>query len=399
MGTFRYKAVTETGRITKGRIEAANLLDLEARIKHMGFDLIEARPTSNSSFFNSAVKSRELIDFCFHMWQLLKAGVPLIESVEDFANSLPQGRMREIMGSAIPSIRGGKSLSQALEEYPQVFNEVFISLLRSGEQSGNLPQIFEKLLISLRWQDELRSQMIKVLMYPVFALVLVLGVFLFFMLYLVPKLATVLKNLANELPIQTEIMLGISEFLQERWSLLLIFVLILAVLFFSLRFATGTIRYRIDSIKLKIPLVGDIINKIILSRVLSVLSMLYASGISVVDALNICAPSADNAVIKLGIENARLDILQGKTITEAFTQAGIFSSLVIRMIRVGEVSGNIDDALSNVGYFFNRDIQESVDRLQEAIPPLLTVLVGFMIGFLALSVLGPMYDVISKVKF
>lgn len=397
MATFEYRAVNELGRITKGRIEAANLLDLESRIKQMGLELIEGNLSSSSSLLRRSVKPRELIDFCFHMEQLLKAGVPLIESVEDFANSLPQGRMREVIATVIQSVRGGKPFSDALAEHPQVFDNVFVALVHSGEQSGNLPRIFEKLLVSLRWQDELRAQLVKVLIYPAIALTLVITVFLFFMLYLVPRLAVVLKSMVSKLPPETEIMIAISEFLQHRWGYLVVLALGLVAALMVLNRATGRLRYKVDSAKLGMPLVGSIIQKIILSRFTSLLSMLYASGITVTKALEICAMSANNAVIRTGIEDVQSHIIEGKTITESFALSGIFPSLVVRMIKIGESSGKLDEALDNAGYFFNRDVQEAVGRLQELIPPILTVVIGVMIGWLAISVLGPMYEVIGKV--
>lgn len=397
MATFEYRAVNELGRITKGRIEAANLLDLESRIKQMGLELIEGNLSSSGSLLRRSVKPRELIDFCFHMEQLLKAGVPLIESVEDFANSLPQGRMREVIATVIQSVRGGKPFSDALAEHPQVFDNVFVALVHSGEQSGNLPRIFEKLLVSLRWQDELRAQLVKVLIYPAIALTLVITVFLFFMLYLVPRLAVVLKSMVSKLPPQTEIMIAISEFLQHRWGYLVVVALGLVAALIVLNRATGRLRYKVDSAKLAVPLVGSIIQKIILSRFTSLLSMLYASGITVTKALEICAMSANNAVIRTGIEDVHDHIIEGKTITESFALSGIFPSLVVRMIKIGESSGKLDEALDNAGYFFNRDVQEAVGRLQELIPPILTVVIGVLIGWLAISVLGPMYEVIGKV--
>lgn len=397
MATFEYRAVNESGRVTKGRIEAANLLDLESRIKQMGLELIEGTLSASGSVLRRSVKPRELIDFCFHMEQLLKAGVPLIESVEDFANSQPQGRMREVMVTVIQSIRGGKPFSEALAEDPRVFDNVFVALVHSGEQSGNLPQIFEKLLVSLRWQDELRAQLVKVLIYPAFALTLVIAVFLFFMLYLVPRLAVVLKSLVSKLPPQTELMIAISEFLQHQWGYLLVLVLAMVAVLVVLNRATGRLRYKVDSAKLKVPLIGGIIQTIILGRFVGLLSMLYASGITVTRALEICAMSANNAVIRAGIEDAHNHIVEGKTITDAFAMSGIFPSLVVRMIKIGENSGKLDEALDNAGYFFNRDVQEAVGRLQLLLPQILTVAIGVFIGWMAISVLGPIYEVIGKV--
>lgn len=398
MATYEYKAISDTGRVARGRIEAINMLDLENRIKQMGLELIDGKQASNHSLFHRKIKSRDLIDFCFHMAQLTKAGVPLIESIEDFANSLEQGRMREVVATVIESIRGGKSFSESLAEHPLAFNSVFVSLIQSGEQSGNLPHIFERLLQSLRWEDELRAKFIKVILYPAFALTVVISVFLFFMLYLVPRLTVVLKQMVPKLPPQTEMMIFVSEFLQHQWGYLIVVAVFIGGIFYWLSKSTGRLRYRVDAAKMKTPLVGDIIAKIILTRFSSLLAMLYASGITVTRSLEICASSANNMVIRQGIDEARSHIIDGKSITEAFTQAGVFPSLVIRMLRVGENSGKIDEALENVSYFYNREVQESVERVQELIQPVLTLIIGVLIGWLGVSVLGPMYEVISKVS-
>ena len=398
MATYEYKAISETGRIAKGRIEAVNLLDLENRVKQMGLELIDGQPAKTGVLFKRKVGRRERIDFCFHMSQLTKAGVPLIEALEDFANSLDQGQMREVVATVIESIRGGKAFSEALEQHPFVFDGIFVALIQSGEHSGNLPIIFERLLHSLRWEDELRAKFIKVMLYPTFSLSIVLLVFLFFMLYLVPKLVTVLKQLVPKLPPQTEAMIAISEFLQKQWGLVLVMIGIFIVLSIMISRSKGPVRHYVDSAKMRLPLIGGIITKIILTRFTSLLAMLYASGITVTKALEICSATADNLVIREGIEDARRLISEGKSITESFTQAAVFPGLVIRMLRVGEQSGQIDHALENVSYFYNREVQEAIERVQELIQPILTILIGGMIGWLGISVLGPMYDVISKVQ-
>jgi type IV pilus assembly protein PilC len=203
--------------------------------------------------------------------------------------------------------------------------------------------------------------------------------------------------LVSKLPPQTELMIAISEFLQHQWGYLLVLVLAMVAVLVVLNRATGRLRYKVDSAKLKVPLIGGIIQTIILSRFVGLLSMLYASGITVTRALEICAMSANNAVIRAGIEDAHNHIVEGKTITDAFAMSGIFPSLVVRMIKIGENSGKLDEALDNAGYFFNRDVQEAVGRLQLLLPQILTVAIGVFIGWMAISVLGPIYEVIGKV--
>lgn len=399
MPLYSYKAVNLDGRMILGRIDALNVVDLEMRLRRMELDLINGEPVSNRTLFGSSgVPRRELIHFCFHLEQLARAGVPILEGLSDLRDSLEHPRFREVVASLIESIEGGQTLSQAMEGQSKVFNKVFISLIRAGEATGQLPEVLRSLSESLKWEDELASQTKKIVMYPAFVGSIVLAATFFLMVYMVPQLKQFVKNMGQVLPMQTQVLFFVSDFLVTYWYVVLLLP-VLVVLGLQILLHTNPVaRIRFDGIKLKVPLVGDILRKIILSRFANTFALLYASGIPILDSIRTTQDVVGNRVVRQGLERVEQLIIEGQNVTAAFHGIGFFPPLVIRMLRVGESTGRLDDALMNVSYFYNRDVKESVEKVQQLIEPMLTVLLGSLLGWIMLSVLGPVYDVISKIK-
>jgi len=399
MALYSYKAMNLTGRLVFGRLDAINPVDLEMRLKRMDLDLITGAPVKQSGFLSGGkVPRRELINFCFHLDQLTRAGVPIIESLTDLRDSIETPRFREVIASLIESIEGGKTLSQAMSEHPKVFDEVFTSLVRAGEDTGNLPDVLRNLNESLKWQDELAAHTKKLVMYPAFLGVVVVAVFFFMMIYLVPKMVMFIKNMGQQIPLQTKILIATSDFMVHYWYIVLFVPIIIAVSLAAAIRSNPDARYKFDAFKLKIPLLGDILRKIILSRFAAVFAMMYGSGISVLDSIRTTEDVVGNVVIKEGLQNAGQLIADGQNVTIAFQNVGLFPPLVVRMLKVGENTGALDTALINVSYFYNRDVKESIERVQTMIEPAMTVIVGVILGWVMLSVLGPIYDTISKLK-
>ncbi|MBI3522969.1 MAG: type II secretion system F family protein [Betaproteobacteria bacterium] len=396
---FAYKAMNPIGRSVSGQMEAANLIDLEMRLKRIDLDFINGDPVKQGGMLHSAkVPRRELINFCFHLEQLTRAGVPILEGLTDLRDSLSHPQFKEVIAGMIESIEGGKTLSQAMSEHPRIFDEVFISLVRAGEDTGNLPGVLQNLVDSLKWQDELASQTKKLVMYPAFLGVVVVGVTFFMMIYLVPKMAGFIKNMGQELPMQTKVLMATSDFFVNYWYVIIIAPVLLAV-FVTIAVRTNSVaRYRYDSFKLAIPYVGEILRKIILSRFASVFAMLYASGIPIIDSIQTTEDVVGNVVIRDGLKRAGQMIADGQNVTAAFENIHLFPPLVIRMLRVGENTGGLDKALINVGYFYNRDVKESIERVQTMIEPAMTMIVGLILGWVMIAVLGPIYDIIAKLK-
>jgi type IV pilus assembly protein PilC len=400
MSLFLYKAIDPRGKAILGQLEAINIVDLELRLKRMELDLISGSPIKRGStlFRSGSIKREDLINFCFHLEQLTGAGVPLLDGLIDLRDSADNPRFREVLSGVIESIQGGTGLSQALSDYPEVFGPVFCSLIRAGEATGRMTEVLKSLVETLKWEDELAAQTKKIVMYPAFVGSIVLLVTFFLMIYLVPQMVGFIKNMGQQIPLQTRILIHVSNFFVTYWWAL---IAIPAAAFIGLRLAVRAnplVRYQFDRAKLSIPLVGPVLRKIILSRFASTLALMYASGITLIDAIRSSEEIAGNAVIREGLNTAVKQIVDGKNITTAFQDVGLFPPLVIRMLRVGESTGALDTALLNVSYFYNREVRESIGKIQVMIEPAMTVFLGIILGWVMLSVLGPIYDVISKIK-
>ncbi len=399
MTLYAYKAMGADGRIVLGRMDAANAIDLELRLKRMDLDFIRGNPVRQLGMFGGrAASRRELINFCFHLEQLTRAGVPILDGLTDLRDSLENPRFREVIAGMIESIDGGKTLSQAMAEHPRVFDKVFVSLVAAGENTGKLQEVLGNLVESLKWQDELAAQTKKLIMYPVFMGTVVIGVVLFMMIYLVPKMVGFITNMGHELPLHTKVLIGTSNIFVNYWYLVIGLPLLLAAVAVTLVRSRPAARLRFDEAKLRLPLLGAILRKVILSRFASVFAMMYASGISILDSLRASEGIVGNQAIRNGLHQVGEMIAEGQSITTAFQNVGLFPPLVIRMLKVGENTGALDTALINVGYFYGRDVRESIGRIQALIEPAMTIVLGLILGWVMLSVLGPVYDTITKLK-
>ena len=371
------------------------------RLKRIGLDLINGQPadlTRRSLFGAGRITRQDLITFCFHLEQMVSTGLPLLEGLGELRDSVDSQRFREIIGTMIESIEGGKTLSQALEEHPAVFNEVFVSLTRAGERTGKLGEVLRRIADMLKWQDELAAHTKKIIMYPAFVGTVVAMAVGFLMVVLVPQLGGFLRTMGQEMPLQTRALIAVSTFIRDYWYLVLaVPVLVIASVMIGIRSSTS-FAFAVDRYKLGIPYIGPILHKIILSRFASTFAMMYAAGITVLDAIRISEDIAGNQAVADALVRAGALISEGQNITSAFQSVGLFPPLVLRMLKIGESTGALDQSLINVSYFYNREVRESIDRVQALIEPTLTVILGAILGWVLLSVLGPIYDAIGKLK-
>jgi type IV pilus assembly protein PilC len=400
MPLYSYKAIDPRGKRVLGRAEAVNLFDLEQRLSRMDLDLVVGGLSRQKvRFLGGGVRRPDLINFCFHLEQLASAGVPVLEGLHDLRESVENARVREVVSGLIESIEGGRSLSQALGEYPEVFGKVFVSLVRSGEQTGKLPEVLISLTEMLKWEDEIASQTRKLMIYPLIVGTIVLAVTFFLMVYIVPQMVGFIRNMGQAIPWYTQALIFLSDTLRNYWYAVLAAPLLA---FYGLKFAIRTnpaVEYAVDSYKLRMALIGPILRKMLLSRFASSFAMMYAAGITVLEALRSCEEIVGNKVLEQALRAAGQQIAEGKNLSGAFQELGLFPPLVIRMLRIGENTGALDRALANVTYFYNRDVRDSVARLQAAIQPVLTVVLGLLLLWVMMAVLGPVYDSFTKMKF
>lgn len=399
MALFSYRAIDEEGQFASGKLDAINPIDLELRLKRMGLDLITFDALKQGAHNRRRISRRDLITFCFHLEQLIRAGVPILEALVDLRDSV-EGGFRETVASLLEDIEGGKKLSEAMEVHPGTFDQVFTSLIRAGEEAGKLPEVLGKLGENLKWQDELAAQAKKALLYPAFVGVVVGLLVLALMIFLVPQLASTLKTLAGgNLPTETKVLIAISDFTRRFWYLILGLPTITAIVIVVLAKTNREFQQKLDALSLSIPVLGPIRMKIVMARFTTFFALMYQSGIGVLDCIQISEKIVGSSNVENGLKRIGREITEGAGITQAFQNARLFPPLVLRMLKVGESTGALDDALLNVSYFYNRDVREAIGKLQEMIQPVLTMILGLIFVAIITTIFNPLYDVISKVKF
>lgn len=400
MAIFAYNSIDSDGKRVSGRLEAVNLVDLEQRLARIGLDLLTAEPTAagGGGLFRGKVTRSDLITFCFQLEQLAAAGVPLLDGITELRDSTESARFREVLGTIIEAIEGGQTLSQALEAQPDVFNKVFVSLVGAGEKTGQLVEVLKRLSDTLKWQDELAAYAQKIVIYPAFVGTIVMAVLILLMLFLVPEMAKFLKNMNQQLPLHTRALIATSDFVRKYWYIVFSLPALLVVGFFTALRLSERLAYEVDRLKLRLPYIGPILRKIILSRFASTFALMYSSGITVLEAMRISESVAVNRAVTAGLVQAGHQIRDGQGISAAFESVKMFPPLVLRMLRIGETTGGLDRALLNVSYFYNREVKEGIDRVQAMIGPGMVLVLGTILGWVLLSIFGPLYDTISKLK-
>ncbi len=400
MALYAYRAIDEQGKARKGLQDAANEVDLEQRLKRSGLDLIDAKTDSGRGWGSRRkVKRPDLITFFFNLEQLTGAGVPLLESLADLRDTMADQHFREVIANLVEAIEGGKKLSQAMAEHPDAFDNIFISLTCAGEESGRLPEVFAHITESLKWQDEMASHTKTIMLYPAFVGTIVVAITFFLMIYLVPQMVSFIKGMGQELPLQTRILLATSSIFVNYWYILISVPIALIFLGRFLISSSPEMEYKFDKLKLDMWVIGPILRKIILARFANTFAMMYGAGVNILECIANSRDVVNNRAIAKSLEDVTHEIESGRNLTQSFQNTGMFPPLVIRMLKVGEATGSLDKALLNVSYFYDRDVKESIKKVQVMIEPTMTIVLGALLGWVMLSVLSPIYDLISKVKF
>jgi type IV pilus assembly protein PilC len=400
MALFAYRAIDADGHISSGNLDASNAIDLELRLRRLGLDLLTHEGVKRSTAARTRKVTRtELITFCFHLSQLLKAGVSIIEALTDLRDTVDNPGFRQVIASLLEDIGGGQKLSEAMATHSYCFDSVFVALVRAGEQSGELTQVLDELSENLKWQDEISSQAKKAMIYPVIVLLVITGVVFVLMTVLVPQLALTFKQLVPKLPRETEVLIFLSNIFVRWWYLLIgIPAAAVAGIWFLAKTNEG-VKRSLDELSLRLPVLGPLRTKIILARFSTFFAMLYKAGISVLDCIQICEKIVDNRVMEEGLQRVGRSISEGQGISQAFVATRLFPPLVLRMLRVGESTGALDTALLNVSYFYNREVRDGIAKMQTLLGPATTVILGLLIVGILYSIFLPIYDVIAKIKF
>ncbi len=402
MANFKYKSMDEVGRRVNGTIVAENIEDLDLQLRKIKLDLISAKEIREGVFLKStgirALSRKEKIIFTFQLGQLLKAGVPLLEGLTDLRDSFPEVHIQALLSALLEAIEGGESLSQAMNKFPKSFDNVYVNLIEVGEQSGELNTVLEELEEMLKWQDELRSQTKQIIMYPAIIGFIMMIAFVVLMIFVVPQMLSFMNQFDNELPVYTVALLAVSDFMQNYWYLVFIIpvLTVLAIKFFASRHYS--VRYSLDKLKLKLWLIGPIMQKIKLARFSNNFALMYKAGITVLESMRVSKGLLGNVVLEQAIDEAHEMISEGEMISVAIANTHVFPPLVVRMFKIGETSGELDVSLKNVKYYFDREVKEALATIEPVLQPVLIFFLALILVWILASVFGPIYDSIGTLR-
>lgn len=395
MPDYTYRAINQNGRVIRGSVFAANEQDLNGLVESSGLDLIEFKKVSEqrvSKVLQKQVKTRDLIQLCVHLEQLQRAGVPLIESLAEVRDSTDTPRLRDALAQITREVNDGGSLSAAFEGQPKLFGNVFKSLIAAGEQTGQMAEAFSQLIAHLKWSDEMAVMVKKATRYPAILSVVVVAVVIFMMSFVVPQITTMLKSNGNELPFMTVALINTSNVIRDYWFMLPILAIGGVAGVASGRRVSEDFRYRTDYYLLRLPVIGIVLRKIALARFAYMFSTMFSSGIELLACLDASKRLVNNLALSEALSLVREGVQSGLGLSTAMRSSGEFPPLVLRMIKVGEDSGNMSLALNNVAEMYNRDVDESVQGMISLIEPALTVVMGGIMAWIAIAVFGPIYD-------
>ncbi len=401
MKRFRYRALAADGQTMSGVTAALSESDLENRLARLGLHLLRARPLragGTGLWKRGRIDSRHRLDLLVQLEALLRAGVPMLEALKDLAESAPSRAVADVVNVVRDRIESGATLSLAMADHPTVFDDQIVGLVRAGEATGTLSAVLARIVASLKWRDELAAKVKKALTYPAFVAVVVAGVVAFLMIYLVPQLVQFLRTMGQELPLQTRLLIVVSEAVVSYWHLMLLLPTIALAAVATAAQRSPRVRRQLDAWSLRLPLLGPLLQKVAVARVASTFGLMYRCGVTVLESLQLCQEVAGNQVIAESIARARNAIATGTSIADAFEATGLLPPLLIRMLRVGERTGDLEEALNHVAYFYARDVDETLARLQGLIEPVITVVLGAILGWVMISVLGPIYETIGKIR-
>lgn len=401
MPNYSYISVDDSGKEIKGKMNANNPLDLETRLRDLKLELVDykAENVSKKPGVRAGLKPKELVMFCVHMEELEKAGVPIIDSLMDLRDSAENAKLRDLLTDLCEFLKGGDQLSAALKKRSDVFDELFVSLISAGEETGNIGDAFGHLSKHIKWSNDFRRKIKKAISYPIVLIVVMLAVVTLMMLFVVPQLTTFLQKQGFDLPMHTRALIATANFFADYWWTVVFGIPLLFVIFILTYRNNESFRYKVDKLALRIPGVGPVILKINLARFIKFFAITFSSGLGILECMAISRKVVANRILREAVDIATQSISNGTRLADAVRETGAFPSLVSRMIKVGEDSGNMESALANVNFFYEREIDDSVEAMVAMIQPTLLVVLGGILTWVIAAVFGPIYASFSKMKF
>ena len=400
MPKFSYQAITETGATASGEIEAESLESANSILASRGYiptrvkaeqPALSGLQLSNIREHFSPIKAPELILFTKQFKTMFDAGVSMMNMLGILETQTENLKLRRILGTMHQDIKEGASLYEAFSKHKKVFSPLYCSMIRAGEASGALPEVLERLIYIIEHEHKVKSDIKSALTYPIIVVVFLFTAFLVLITQVIPKFVNIFKNAGLTLPLPTQICLLIYEFLSSYWYIIIGGVaLIVIFLFYYLKTEQG--KFTRDTLLMRLPLLGPLFTKSAVSRFASIFSILQSSGVDVLDSMDILAGTIGNAAVARELEGLKDSLAEGRGIAGPLGKAKYFTPMLINMVAIGEESGKLESMLRDVAEHYDTEVEYSMKKLSEAIGPLLTVGLAAVVGFFALAIFLPMWD-------
>lgn len=401
MAVFAYKAKTEEGKVTRGKIEAISKKEALAELGMMDLIVFEVEPLN--SFLNteinlrSGLKPKDFIIFLRQFATLISAGILLVESLDLLAEQTTNPRLKAILEDLSTEVQEGSPLSVSMSKHPAVFPNLLIQMIQSAEVSGRLEEVLEQMANYYEKQYRNKQKVTTAMTYPIVVGVLALVITAFLLIFIVPIFGEMFASFGSELPAITQMVLGLSQWFQKYWVLILVFLL---ATIFLLRYLSqrDKMAYSFDYLQLKIPIIGMFLQKTILARMTQTLSSLLNSSVPILQALDVTSQVVDNRVVEEVLLAAKKDVEQGESLAKPMEAHWFFPTLIIQMIKVGEASGSLDEMLKKASDIYEQEVEEASEKLQSLIEPLLIVFLSVIVGFIVLSIVIPMFGLFEQIQ-
>ncbi|PIZ56330.1 MAG: hypothetical protein COY22_01570 [Candidatus Tagabacteria bacterium CG_4_10_14_0_2_um_filter_40_13] len=399
---YKYEATTAEGEEKRGVIDAANRDIAIAALQRRNLIIISVEEAKESGFFSkplaifNRVKPRDVVILSRQLSTLFEAKVPVLTSLNLLAGETENPALREKMSVLLDDIQGGSSISEAMSKQPDVFSKFFVNMVRSGEESGKLDEVFSYLASYLERNYELASKARSALIYPIFVLVAFFGVLVLMLTVIIPKLSVILKETGQELPIYTKAIIAVSDLLINYGIFVLIALIVGAIsVWYYLR--TGQGKAGFARFQLSIPYVGVLYRKLFIGRMLDNFETLLSSGVSVIRTLELTADVIDSEIFRQILTESIEAVKGGSSISESLSRYEDIPGLVVQMIRVGEETGKLAFVLKTLSRFYKKEVDTAIETLMSLIEPALIIVLGLGVGLLVAGILGPIYNITAGI--
>lgn len=395
MTLYRYKAIGKEGEIEKGIIEAPSLTEFKTHLHNLGFSLI-GYSRDFSFLVSKKPNTRILLEFFLHLEQFENAGIPLKESLEDLHHIQKSPHLKATLAHIITSLECGLLFSEALAKHPHIFDFIFVSLIATGEKTGKISVSYHHLVQHLKWVDEIQSQTLKALRYPLIMTTVLLGVIVTLLTVLVPELALFIQTASAEIPFSTRLLISFSNFPSHHlFSFLVCITFFLSFTMICLKYHPKGPSWK-DHLLNQLPLIGSLRKMICLTRFFHIFSIMFESNIDVLQALQTAGKSFPPGQMLTALERVEFLIKEGQSLSTAFETVGVFPSMVVRMVRIGEQTSSLHKTLLHIKESFDLRLKRHVEHIVGFIEPLLILILGLVMAWIIYAIFFPLYNMLSQ---